>query len=746
MIFFNSDSRPQRKIQKYIERAYLLFSVITLFLAMNSFISPAFRKYDDSEKCITNGCFTTSSKLLSQINESVDPCDDFYAYACGGWIEKYSISDGASHVDQFQLIDDGNLFKIREILEANDEYSKILPVTKARQLYSVCMEEDELERKSLEPIFKVLRSLGLPEVPSQDKENRFSWQEVVAQAERMLGDSIFFFLEVAWHPSQPHKHALQVRQGNFNDLPEVKRLDLIEDFIADYIELLLLGKEVDAKRMASDLYTFHRKLRSLIQSPDVVEDQQMTLADLQNLTDHNIPINNASRFVWSDYLDNVFDGYDFHLKRPNDLLVFVQNQLFFEQWSQLLHNTDPATIELYVWWRVFSSLAPHATSEFRERWQKLWQKVSGIRDTTPRWKVCAQKVDKAYGMAVGFVYVKKYFNEGRKNTIVKSLFEAFKNTLFQLNWMEDVTKKLALKKIYAIKFVIGYPDWLLVPGELEKYYAEFDVFSAGMFQSHLKTLSALEDKKLRPMTMPMNDNIDFNPHTTDVFYDRGTNSIVVPAGILGAPFNDFALNALRYGSVGALIGNAFTHALDDIGRQYTQLRSLRHWWSLKTLAEYNDCRMFIFDQNSRGNVSVNRIKSQDDSMTDNVGLREALHAYDQLKFNLTNPAFGIAWEQYCSRESDYGVFYSAAYGVIETSRNYLVRKFNHYKCSLLFVFSQTVIARPDPEPELPGFDDILNNQLFFLGYASMHCSNEFHSGKEQWSSEGHRSSRARALR
>ena len=37
--------------------------------------------------CLTPGCIQLSAQIAAAINQSADPCQDFYQFSCGGWVK-----------------------------------------------------------------------------------------------------------------------------------------------------------------------------------------------------------------------------------------------------------------------------------------------------------------------------------------------------------------------------------------------------------------------------------------------------------------------------------------------------------------------------------------------------------------------------------------------------------------------------------------------------------------------------------
>ncbi|XP_059491150.1 neprilysin-4-like isoform X2 [Neocloeon triangulifer] len=690
-----------------LSAAVVALAVAMLVLTSTRLSGVARYHQEEGYTCQTDECVISAARIIKSLDTTADPCEDFYQFACGGWIENNPMPEEYSQWDQFRALRENLLHTIREILDDKDTALTPKPLSQARSLYKTCLDQDALEKLGVAPLLKIIRSIGLPEVPFGPESPQAAldtvpapWLNVVTKTQRNLGASVLFNLYVAEHPRNTSKNVISLDQASpgfserylLDPTRFSKEVKLYEEYVKDMIELLVTnvpGAKINASAVAQEVVEFSKMLAHVTTPVEERRDlhsqaQEMSINDLQNISDSKLDFskNNPSRLDWAQYMREVFHGVNVTIDLDNDLVI-VMDTKYFQKLAELLQKTSPETIDRYLWWRIFSSLAPLTLKQFRDLASDLAQKVMGHSAQTPRWRSCASSVNANFGMAISFEYVKRHFHEDARQKaleMVNDIHVAFEEMVHNLDWMDDSTKNRTLEKAHAIRPFVGFPEWLLYPGELERYYHGMEVVDGELFSTYVGLASNAAKRMLEELAhQPDRNKFISSPTTVNAFYSPVLNSITFPAGLLHPPFYGLGLEALNYGAIGAIMGHELTHGFDDQGRQYDLHGNLKQWWSNETLHEYNHRVQCIIDQYGKyhvqslgSNFTVNGVNTQGENIADNGGLREAQRAYGYLKarqIRLARTRKGLA----------------------------------------------------DLEPSLPGLSHFSHKQLFYLGFAHMWC-------------------------
>ncbi|XP_050475405.1 neprilysin-4-like isoform X3 [Bombus huntii] len=592
--------RNEKELDKNRWKLIIIVGILTvivvallLTLALQTVI---FRKEVYDEMCQSEECVRTAARIIEAMNRSVDPCRDFYKFACGGWISKNPIPQSQTSWDQLSLLKERLLKDLRILLEESDDGNDLRSVKLARTLYRTCMNLTSVEALGLKPVYETFNKLGLPkDPPLQNETLPFDLPGIVGRIQRVLGLNIFL---------------------NF----------YISEDIRDTTKNMMMIMATAEQR---------RNVNHLIYDVTINEFQQMTDLHVQ-------------QWNWTRYLEAVFDDTNVTINTESERVIVMDLQ-YLQKLPKLLATTPSATIARFVWWNVYSAIAPLTSQRFRDLGFKFSQKVFGLKEETSRWKICTGNVNVNFGMALSYIYARKHFDDNARQKALEMLLDikaAFEQMVAELDWMDAETRARAHRKLHAIRPFVGIPDWITNSTKLDKFYEGKNVVPGRLFDTFLMLTDATVKKNLNSLREKPDKNRWISTGTTvNAFYSAILNSVTFPAGILHPPFYGNGLQSINYGAMGAIMGHELTHGFDDQGRRYDENGNLQQWWSNETLQRYHEKVECIIKQygnyhlpelGNNNNFTVNGVNTQGENIADNGGIREAYKAYQRFRTRNTN--------------------------------------------------------------------------------------------------------------
>ncbi|XP_038213219.1 neprilysin-4-like isoform X2 [Zerene cesonia] len=622
-----------------------------------------------------------ASRVLSAMNKEVDPCTDFYEFACGGWIKKNPVPEWATSWDQLSKLREQLTSDLRDLLEAEDAPNSPESVLKAKALYRTCIDVDKMEARGIQPIQDLLAELGLPRGPPAASSN-VSWEEVAGRARRTLGLSVLLSVQVLEDVRNTSRNRVVIEQvtPGFSERyllhPEqfAHELEQYHTYIRDMIAVV--DSETDAEKFADDIVEFSKSLARIMTPMEVRRSGAHLFHDVSVAQFVRGAAGGPAQWPehdWAGYLRTVFSNTSVALRPAEDRLI-VMDLPYLQRLAALLSDTDPLLLERFMWWSVFSTVSPMSVSRFRELGFAFSRAVFGLRTRAPRWKTCAANVNANFGLALSLLYVQSHFDNASRIKaleMVSDVRAAFAAGVARLGWMDEATRARTLRKLRAIRNFVGFPAWLLNATRLDRHYRHAEVVEGNLFETFLKLTQAAVKKSFETLReKPDRNRWVATATTVNAFYSATLNSVTFPAGILQPPFYGNGIEAINYGSIGAIMGHEVTHGFDDQGRRYDEEGNLKQWWTAGTLEQYHERVQCIVQQYSQyhmqqlPNYTVHGFNTQGENIADNGGLRAALRAYGLQRRRAARPA-----------------------------------------------------------PRLPGLPHYSPDQLFFLGFAQIWCGN-----------------------
>ncbi|KAL7744832.1 hypothetical protein ACLKA6_007124 [Drosophila palustris] len=634
--------------------------------------------------CLNEHCIFASSEILKSIDDSVDPCDDFYGYACNQWIKNNPIPEGKSTWGTFGKLEQMNQLIIRNVLDKPAKSFKSNAEKKAKVYYESCLDVDEhMEKLGAKPMNDLLTKIGGWNV-TQSGYNVTKWK--LGSALKILHNKYNFNCLFGWAIGEDDKnstrHVIQIDQGGLT-LPTAdyynNKTDIHRKVLSEYIEymtkicVLLGANETDARPQMEAIINFEKKLANItIPMEDRRNEEAMYHPmNLKELTEL------APFLNWTDHFDNAMQLVNRRVTEDEVVVVYAPD--FLKNLSKIImsmQQTDAGKITLnnYLTWQAVRTLTSCLSKPFRDAYKGVRKALMGSDGGEEVWRYCVSDTNNVVGFAVGAIFVRQAFHGVSKpaaEQMIGEIREAFKLNLQNLSWVDKQTRERAIEKANEISDMIGFPDYILNAEELDKKYADLNITADAYFENNIQVAIYNLKSNLKKLDQPVNKtNWGMTPQTVNAYYTPTKNQIVFPAGILQTPFFDINNpKSLNFGAMGVVMGHELTHAFDDQGREYDKFGNINHWWDAKSIERFNEKSECIAQQYSGFKLNgrnLNGKQTLGENIADNGGLKAAYHAYlrtklttdaDVLKLpglNLTHPQlFFVSFAQvWCSSTTD----------------------------------------------------------------------------------------------
>nr|CAD7393457.1 unnamed protein product [Timema cristinae] len=631
-----------------------------------------FKTVDINSVCLHPTCVHEASAVLSSMDLNVDPCDNFYDFACGQFIKKTTIPDEKSSVNRFTLISDELQMQLRQIVDEPVKDDDLQPFRLAKDLFRSCINKSRIEERGLGPFRELLKELGGWPVLEGDswKEADFTWLNTVYKF-RKAGYSVDYFMDFSLDQGQlglSREFLIKGLSEKHTKAYHQYQIDVATLFGADKTRVEREMREAldfEIKLANISLPSEMRRNISLLYNPTTVEGLQKDYP--------SIP--------WLEYINNILPK---DIQVRNDELIIVAVPSYLRALEGILSNTPKRDISSppvflnsstcfrvlsnYAMTRVVLSSVSYLTEELRAKQLKYATALTGKTEREARWKECVDIVAGGgtltrssrfvliplqrhpmdpddvelvfrVSLSVGSLYVRRYFHEEAKKSameMVQDIRNQFLDILKTIDWMDDETRMKGIDKAKSMSVHIAYPDELLDNSKLEKFYQNLEINPDLYLESILNLTKFGTSYSFGRLRQPVNKSewiTHGRPAVVNAYYSSIENSIQFPAGILqGHFFNSDRPRYMNYGAIGFVIGHEITHGFDDQGRQFDKNGNLVDWWQAVTMKKYLAKTRCVIEQygnytDEHTGLKLNGINTQGENIADNGGLKEAYRAY-----------------------------------------------------------------------------------------------------------------------
>jgi len=552
-------------------------------LTVSLMLVPTLWSQDKSEAAKPSADLRFSVDLL---DKNIDPCNDFYAYACSKWLVKNPIPADRSSWGRFNELQQRGEYIVRDILEkaSVNQPGRSANQQKIGDYYASCMDESAIEKAGTKPLERDFQSIAAL------RSKADLAQEIVRLhgegADALFGfDSGSDFKNASQIIAQVDQGGLGLPDRDYYFKDDEKSVELRKKYVAHVARMFTLlgddeGKAAAEAKVVMEIETSLAK--GALDQTSRRDPQKI----YHKLTDKELAALSPV-FNWTTYFEGV------GAPRFDSLNVIEPD--FIKNMQEVIGAHSLDDWKTYLRWHAVHGNVQMLPAAFvNENFDFFGKTLTGAKELRPRWKRCVSFTNGDLGELVGQIYVEQTFGaEGKERTLamVGALEKALGQDIKDSPWMGADTKTQALVKLQAITNRIGYTDkWRdysalqIVRGDA---LGNLQRANHNDLQYRLKKIGTRLDKREWP----------YPPMTVNATYDPTQNNITFPAGILQPPFYDNqADDALNFGGIGAVIGHELTHGFDDQGSQFDADGNLRDWWTADDKKQFEARTGCIRDQ------------------------------------------------------------------------------------------------------------------------------------------------------
>ncbi|XP_025081161.1 neprilysin-4-like [Pomacea canaliculata] len=634
---------------------WLIFAVIILFVAFLVFLGlfiafcVKYNKVKESATaaesvCQTFECLDSAAYIAKSINISVDPCEDFYQFACGRWLEDHQIPADDTSVNSFSIISDDIKQTLKELLILDDPQAPEA-VKQARTYFRSCMDVDTIDKLGKKPLLDLLDLNGsgiYPTLQPSWTDTGMTFSDIVeyltnwgafesnalinmrVDVDEMQSDSniILFSQTDLILPSR------DMYLGERNS----KAMTLLEILYGEVLKALD-ADATTAAQDAKDVVDFEIQLAKALDPPEKLLDRanQLRKMSLANLT------KTFPEFDWLHYLRRQFNKTGENYNITLNEMVAIDAFDYYTKLFALVNKTSSRTLLNYGVWSFVIPLLHLLDKELRDLQANFMKDFKEKVRVTERWQICVAEAEELLTDVVSRLYVDKRFSpqdKQRMEKMIDSLMRTFRELLQENSWLTQPTKEEALKKLSFITRKVGYPDFILNDTALNAANDMYEVNRANYFGNFID----IKKKNNIMMLQSLHEPVDrtewlISPASARASYVSVTNEILFSAGFLNPPFYSRKFSdAHIYGSIGTVIAHELTHGFDISGSTYDEKGNLRQWWQeddRKTFESRTQCMVDQYSQfvDKELNMTVNGRQTINENIADSVGIKKAFRAY-----------------------------------------------------------------------------------------------------------------------
>ncbi|XP_050799499.1 kell blood group glycoprotein isoform X4 [Gopherus flavomarginatus] len=588
------DPREAAKNRRCLRGKSLLLCALMLSTVLGFALLLAYTiLHQGLEPCDTKECLTLLARLLEVRNATIDPCEDFYGYACGNWEANHLRTGTMESSNVFDVLLEENQLILKRLLEVPQLRVGSSAKEKAIRFYHSCMDTQQIEAEGAQPLKELINQIGGWNFTGPEKQTDFNQTLQILMGK--YNTFPFFRAYVGPNSSDPSTNIIQIDHPEFEMPPE-----------SDYNEKgNYPEKEVTPlqERQERGMLFYHTTIRELQEKAPAID--------------------------WLSCLQAAFHPVQLNISQP----IAVHDMDYLKGMSRMIGKWQKGRVlQIYMILCLVGNLSPALDSRFQDARRELYEKLHGKTGESGlvqahRWRKCLSDTSTFFEPVLGEMIVQEIFPQETKELAEKMFSvvrDALNSRLDQVEWMDEQTRQEAKDKVSKLQVEIGYPDRTLQTPEIDREFQDLEIHDNTFLLNVVACLKAVrENFSLRLLHPHLQDNWKVFPWSVHSYYSLRHHAVVFPAGMFRSPFFHAEFpSAVNFGAMGVIMAHELLHAFHDYVVPESCPRCNRD-----ALVWGTDCMVEQYERYSLQGLRINGTFTLLENAADTGGLAIAYQAY-----------------------------------------------------------------------------------------------------------------------
>ncbi|XP_020296278.1 membrane metallo-endopeptidase-like 1 [Pseudomyrmex gracilis] len=611
--------------------------------------------------CATNKCKNAASEIISTFDRSVDPCDNFYKFACGGWLQSNHSYTSFAVINFLTVLIEKSENQLREILNASSKPSDTMSFIKAKRVFAQCMDKETSKAFGMSNLNAIVnRYGGWPIVMSRNEwnERNLTWQNVTTNLHnnKLLGVGLYD-IEVSQDLKLPNSNAIYIfgpalpfSRDEMISINNTKwRKEKYKSTIVTVAQNLITenggtSNMIKLNQDALDIVHFEAELANLTSTVDRITNTfiALTIQQLQEKYDKQNP-GIIEKIDWRSAIQDLFASKKIAIDPSEKLFVAAYEYLI--NLVPLLERTPSRTIVNFMIWSLIRKLTDYIKPQKFSGFARviIGADNTQLEEDDTNWMPCINSLNLDH--AISHEYVKKYISLDTIQDITEidtDITSVLHQQIRNATWMDEPTKEAAVEKLTYMKHEFFWPDWYSDEA-IDRYYEDLNISTE--YLDNIINIWNFETKKMiNSLRTPVDKTKWLNqPTQPRAAYIMVSNRLVLTAAFLQSPaYDQNRIALINYGKLGCVIGHEINHAFDDDGRNFDKNGNIMQTWTQKSIDEYENITQCFIDHYNKylipglesENIQVNGTQTLKENTADAAGIVAAYYAYKNRKARL----------------------------------------------------------------------------------------------------------------